>query len=177
MIDPKMTPDNPAVWLKPDIDEPRSTQDFINHTWLCRHNPVYALRPTELTILRSKTMRGWLWRLVMRVFRYSHPPNIILQAYLDSTIPVEDTTTCEPTIPVEDTTTCEPTTPESNCTMEHYLTVARKFTPELNPPLPPTNPNSCGCSCYHDTEKKQRKPKKKGRKKLVKKLVKKSPKK
>jgi hypothetical protein len=158
MIDSKMIPDSPDVWLKPDTDEPRSTQDFINHTWLCRHNPVYALRPTELTILQSKTMRGWLWRLVMKLFRYSRPSDITLQAYMDGPIPVEDITP-----PVH--------APESERTMEHYLTVAKKFTPELSPPLPPPDPNSCGCSCCHEIPPK--KPKKKGRKKLVKKPKKK----
>ena len=153
MIDPKLLPTDLDDWRKPDTSEPRSTEEFINDVWLCRKAPVYSLRPKEMEILQSKTLKGWLWRLAMRMLRYSRPTAISIQANMEGTEPDPSSVLAgDPTV-----------MPESERTMAHYLTIARKWPtlPEadVTPPTP-TVENIAGSTRYDSTFFSVKKPKK-----------------
>jgi hypothetical protein len=152
MIDPDMLPADPEAWQKPDISEPRSTEEFINDVWMCRKAPVYALRPKEMEILQSKTFKGWLWRLAMRLLRYSRPTAISIQANLEGTEPV-NVLAGDPTA-----------VPESERTMEHYLTIASRWPTLPEADVEPSKPDGSVASTLCDssdfTPKPSRKPSK-----------------
>ena len=135
--------------------EPRSTADFINDVWNSRKAPVYALHPKEIEVLQSKTVRGWFWRLILSLVRYSRPNKFSIQpdAYDRTTGPANSGCSYNP---------------ESERTMEHYLVVASKFTPELAAIKKPGYPDTCDCTEFHQdkirnprkrTAKKTQKPK------------------
>jgi len=136
--------------------EPRSTADFINDMWDSRKAPIYALRPKELEVLQSRTVRGWFWRLVLGLVRYSRPNKFSVHP---------DVYDCAAGLANWD---CAHT-PESERTMEHYLALASKFTPELAAIKTPTYPNACDCTEFH--QDKIRNP----RKRTVKKTPKRKP--
>lgn len=151
MIDPTMLPDGPETWLKADISKPRSTQDFINDVWMCRKQPVYALRPTELEILQSHTLKGWLWRFAMRLLRYSRPTDLSVQANLEGTSALPGTFAGDPSVVTE-----------SERSMEHYLTIAAKWPadPEkvMSAPVPDDSAASTLCDSSDFTPRPYRKP-------------------
>jgi hypothetical protein len=125
--------------------EPRSTADFINDVWNSRKAPIYGLHPKEVEILQSQTVRGWLWRLILGLMRYSRPNKFSIQT---------DTYDCA----AEMANGKCAHRPESVRTMEHYLALAHKFTPELSSIKPRTYPNACGCTEFHsDTIRNPRK--------------------
>lgn len=133
--------------------QPRSTADFINDVWVYRKAPVYALRPKEIEVLQSRTARGWLWRLVLGFLRYSRPTkfSVQIEAYDGTVGPANSGCAYNP---------------DSERTMEHYLAVARKFTPELAKIKAPTYPGACDCTEFH--QDKIRKPQKRTSKKTQK---------
>jgi hypothetical protein len=98
--------------------EPRSTADFINDVWVSRQSPCYAIRPKEVEVLLSKTARGWFWRLILGLVRYSRPSKFSVQteAYDGAPGLAENGVVHNP---------------ESERTMKHYLALASKFTPNL----------------------------------------------
>jgi hypothetical protein len=135
--------------------EPRSTADFINDVWNSRKSPVYALHPKEIEVLQSRTVRGWFWRLILSLVRYSRPNKFSVQP---------DAYDCADGLVDGDYAHH----PESERTMEHYLAVATKFTPELAAIKTPSYPDTCGCTEFHQdkirnpqkrTAKKTQKPK------------------
>lgn len=157
MIDPKYLPDPEEGWNQPEVRKPRGTADFINDTWLHRNSPVYVLLPEEYTVLTSKTLKGWLWRLVVRLLRRKSssvdPLNAMdqeaLAAYFDPTAPSE-----------------------SERTMEHYLTIASKWTTPSTPNAA-ADTTTCGATC--DCTEFHSPPKRKPRKHPTKKPAKRSP--
>jgi len=128
--------------------EPRLTADFINYMWACRRYPVYTLHPKEVEILQSNTFKGWLWRSTLKLLHYSRPAGIRLEAW------------GEPTV----LTLGAGTTPESERTMKHYLTIARRWptTPEsdVEPAQPDNSTASTLCDSTHFTPDPPRKPSK-----------------
>ena len=117
--------------------EPRSTADFINAVWDSRKAPVYALRTKELAILTSKTARGWFWRLVLRLLRYHRTPKWCV---------VDEADDCY-TVAITTYAWGHPLSSEH--TMEHYLALASKFTPELSAIKQSVYPGACDCTEFH----------------------------
>jgi hypothetical protein len=158
MIDPKQLPALDTDWDRPIPKEPRSTADFINDTWLHRNNPVYVLLPEEFQILQSKTLKGWFWRLMLKMIRRKSSAAVnplsamdqeALSAFFDPTVPSE-----------------------SERTMAHYLAIASKWATPTTPPAevdPSACATTCGCTEFHSP------PPRKPRKRHTKKPTKKSP--
>lgn len=161
-IDPKEIPaldDN--AWDKPDTSRARPTVDFINDLWASRNCPVYSLRPVEFDLLTSPTLKGWLWRLILKAIRRRSWTCLSVQAesarmsaeisgdvlsrFYSSGIEVSDQS------------------------MRRYIEIASKWPTLPEPPEPPAeSPTTCGstrCDSSSFTPKPPRKPRKKTTKK------------
>jgi hypothetical protein len=164
MIDPKQLPNDPDAWVKPDISQPRTTAEFINDTWRSRKSPVYSLRPLEVSVLQSMTLKGWLWRAIVGIIRHKK---------ISKWLPCEDKP--DPTFPPLGNFVDS----EGEKTMSHYIAITEKFHPiTAAPPLPSPerpNDNSYSCTCLGDAaapKKPRKKPRKKTAKKTTRKLKK-----
>jgi hypothetical protein len=144
---PDTSPGNPTV--------SRSTADFINDMWASRQSPVYVLRPPELKIIGSHTLKGWFWRIVVQVCRYKKTSASRLDT-LQASLGLIGTPEPPATDPVS-----------TERSMRHYLTITKKFTPERKS----VAQNSCDSSEWHqDAEIKPKKLKKKAQKPTRRKL-------